>query len=205
MLYCRESQALVIDPEIVPQNYFAPLDLKAIYGRSVPIEVDLGCGDGSFLVAAAAANRARDFLGVDRRVHRVCKARGQIMERRLTNARVLWIETAYAVEQFFPAQSVDVFHLLFPDPWPKRRHSSRRIVTKEFLQSIHGALAPEGRLRIVTDAVDYFRDIEQIVGQSMEFIRDLDPEPAYPPSTFEERFSGLEIYRLTLRKCSLLR
>jgi len=205
MLYCQESQASVPESEIVPQNYFAPLDLKAIYGRSVPIEVDLGCGDGSFLGAIAAANPDRDFLGLERLVHRVHKARRQIMEREITNARVLWIETAYAVERLLPAQSVDVFHLLFPDPWPKRRHARRRIVTEEFLQSIQAALAREGRLRIVTDSVDYFREIERLVSLSTELIRDCDPEPAHPPSRFEQRFSGLEIYRLTLRKCSSVR
>jgi|SRR5215831_10963713 len=200
MLHCQESDVSMSELEIVPRNYFAPLDMKAIYGRNAPIEVDLGCGDGSFLVAMAAANPDRDFLGVERLVHRVRKTRRKIMARRLTNARVLWIETTYAVERLLLAESIDIFHLLFPDPWPKRRHSNRRIVTKKFLQLIHRALASGGRLRIVTDAVDYFSEIERLVSQSNEFVREADSEPTRPASRFEQRFKEADIYRLMLRK-----
>jgi tRNA (guanine-N7-)-methyltransferase len=66
MLQSREVHSLAADVEIVPSNYFAPLDLEAIYGRSAPLEVDLGCGDGTFLAQIAEANRERDFLGIER-------------------------------------------------------------------------------------------------------------------------------------------
>ncbi len=200
MLQPREFPACAANGEIVPANYFAPLDLEAIYGRSAPIEVDLGCGDGSFLVQMAAANPSRDFLGIERLLQRVRKARRKIAERELTNARVLRIETSYAVQQMLPADSVAQFHLMFPDPWPKRRHWRRRIVTEEFLTSVHRALAPHGGLRIATDQIGYFREIERLIGQAKQFVVSTDPEPLRPPSTFEKRFSESEIYWLVLRK-----
>ena len=202
MLQSRESPAIAPNVEIVPANYFAPLDLEAIYGRSAPIEVDLGCGDGSFLVEMAATNPDRDFLGIERLFQRVRKAYRKITARELTNARVLRIETSYAVRQMLPANSVALFHLMFPDPWPKRRHWRRRVVTEEFLTSIHRALAPRGLLRIATDQIGYFREIERLIGQSKQFVLSSEPEPSRPPSTFEERFSEYEIYRLVLRKVS---
>jgi tRNA (guanine-N7-)-methyltransferase len=193
---------LVADAEIVPANYFAPLELEAIYGRSAPLEVDLGCGDGSFLVEIAAANPARDFLGIERLVGRVRRACRKIAQREVRNARVLRVETSYAVQQLLPPDSVALFHLMFPDPWPKRRHWRRRIVTEDFLASIHRALAPDGLLRIATDQIDYFRQIEGLAGKSTQFAIASDSGPQRAPSTFEKRFSQSEIHRLVLRKVS---
>jgi tRNA (guanine-N7-)-methyltransferase len=201
MLQIKEFPASA-DAEIIPANYFAPLDLEAVYGRSAPIEVDLGCGDGAFLAAIAAANPARDFLGIERLYGRVQSARRRIMLGELTNARVLRVETSYAVQQLLPAESVALCHLMFPDPWPKRRHWRRRVVTADFLTSIHRALVPLGLLRIVTDQTDYFREIERLAGESAQFVTNSDPEPPRSPSTFEKRFSPSEIYRLVLRKVS---
>jgi tRNA (guanine-N7-)-methyltransferase len=205
MLPSQEFPALAPDAEIIPANYFAPLDLKSIYGRSAPLEVDLGCGDGSFLVGIAAADPAHDFLGIERLLGRVRSANRKITQRGLPNARVLRVETSYAVQQMLPPGSVALFHLMFPDPWPKRRHWPRRIVTDEFFTSVHRALAPEGLLRIVTDQFDYFQEIERLAGQSAQFLISSDPEPRRAPSTFEKRFSQSEIYRLVLRKVSDVR
>lgn len=198
----RKVPVLAPDVEIVPANYFAPLDLKSIYRRSAPLEVDLGCGDGSFLVEIAAANPARDFLGIERLLGRVRSAHRKIAQRELTNARIFRIETSYALQQMLPANSVALFHLMFPDPWPKRRHWRRRIVTEDFLVSVHRGLAPDGLLRIVTDQIDYFREIERLAGESTQFVITSDPEPRRASSTFEKRFSQSEIYRLVLRKVS---
>ncbi len=202
MLQSREFPALAPDAEIVPANYFAPLDLGTIYGRNAPIEVDLGCGDGSFLVEIAVANPARDFLGIERLIGRVRRAHGKITQRDLTNARILRVETSYAVRQMLPANSVSLFHLMFPDPWPKRRHWRRRVVTEDFFTSIHRALAPDGLLRIATDQVTYFREIERLAGQSAHFVISSDPVPYRATSTFERRFNQSEIYRLVLQKVS---
>jgi tRNA (guanine-N7-)-methyltransferase len=191
--------------EIVPASYFVPLDMEAIYGRNAPIEIDLGCGDGSFLVEIAAANPETDFLGIERLLGRVGSARRKIAERGLANARVLLVETSYAVERMLPANSVAQFYLMFPDPWPKRRHWRRRVVTEDFLASIHRALVPDGVLRIATDQVDYFREIERLADESMRFVLSSDPETPRARSTFEKRFSQSEIYRLRLRKVSDVR
>ena len=190
--------------EIIPANYFAPLDLEAIYGNRAPLEVDLGCGDGLFLAGVAAANPSKNFLGIERMPGRVRSACRKIESAGLSNARVLEIEISYAVRHLLPAGSVAVFHLLFPDPWPKRRHSPRRIFTEELLTAIHRALVPDGTLRIATDEIDYFREIERLASCSPGFVAISDREAPPSASTFENRFrqDGLEIYRLALRKAS---
>jgi tRNA (guanine-N7-)-methyltransferase len=120
------------------------------------------------------------------------------------NARVLRCELSYAVQHLLPAGSVTVFHLLFPDPWPKRRHASRRIVNPDFLRALHRALTPRGVIRIATDQLEYFQQIERLAAESSQF-ETIPEHPASPAiSTFEKRFRGdaVEIHRLGLRKIS---
>jgi tRNA (guanine-N7-)-methyltransferase len=190
--------------ELVPENYFAPLDFHELFGRPAPVEVDLGCGDGTFLAALAARHPERNFLGIERLVGRIRSACGKAARAQLRNVRVLLIDSAYAVEYLLPPASVDVIHLLFPDPWPKKRHHRRRIVNAAFLAAAHRALAPGGRLRIATDQADYFAAIRELVAAS-NFREDSDDETAeFPLTTFEKHYvaAGAPIYRLGLRKVS---
>ena len=193
-----------IAAEIVPSNYFAPLDFEAVYGTRAPLEVDLGCGDGSFLTSAAAANSERNFLGVERLFGRVRSACQKIAANGLTNARVLRCEISYAVCHLLPPGSVAVFHLMFPDPWPKRRHAARRLFTEGFLTSLEQALAPGGSIRIATDQRKYFTEIERVAARSTGFVATPDQGTSDAVSTFEKRFNrdAIEIHRLMLRKVS---
>ena len=166
--------------------------------------MDLGCGDGSFLVASAESKPEHDFLGIERLAGRVGRACRNIERSRVTNARVLRVESFYAIEYLLPPASVEVFHLLFPDPWPKRRHWRRRVVTNDFLSAIHRALVPQGTIRIATDQLDYFQEIERLVSQFARFAIIPDTEVRSAISTFEKRFRqcDLAIHRLVLRKVS---
>lgn len=208
MLSAAEPTTNPSPAEIVPADYFAPLDFTAIYGHPAPLEVDLGCGDGLFLSAAAAANPLRNYLGIERLLGRVRSACYKVATRKLTNARVLRCDISYAVRHLIPAGSVTVFHLMFPDPWPKRRHASRRIVTDSFLASLHSGLAPGGTVQIATDQIEYFREIERAAARfSSSFSSALDRSNSEAASTFGERFrrDGIQIHWLVLRKVSDVR
>jgi tRNA (guanine-N7-)-methyltransferase len=182
------------------------LDPKWIFGRAAPLQVDLGCGDGSFLCALAAQKPEHNFLGIERLAGRVRSTARKATT--LENVRVLRVETAYAVQYLMPERSVTTFHLLFPDPWPKRRHQHRRVVTTGFLASIEAALVNDGSLRVVTDQFDYFDQIRSLAEQSLS-LRSVSQEDSnlFPPSTFERHFqsAGATIHRLVLRKISPVR
>jgi tRNA (guanine-N7-)-methyltransferase len=186
--------------ELIPETYFAPIDLVATFGRIAPLEVDLGCGDGSFLCELAQRYPERNFLGVDKLAGRVAKTCRKVFA--LENVRVLNLEISYAARYLLPEASVETFYLFFPDPWPKRRHHRRRLVTRDFLDSISRALVSRGSLRIATDQRDYFEQIERTVQNHSEFmiVGDVD----LPATKFERRFrqQGAPIYRLSLQKIS---
>lgn len=188
--------------ELIPENYFAPLELEKVFRRPAPLEVDLGCGDGRFLAAMAEQVPGRNFLGIERMFGRVSTGCRRAARQRLENLRILNLETTYAVEYLLPRGSVAVAHLLFPDPWPKKRHKRRRIVQDDFVASIRRMLAPDGRFRIATDQEDYFEAIREIVSAAGFAEEPAEEEGSFPVTTFEKRFlaEGAPIYRLRLRK-----
>jgi tRNA (guanine-N7-)-methyltransferase len=177
------------------------LDLETIFGRKAPLHVDVGCGEGSFLCALAQRLPDKNFLGIERLLGRIRSSARKAAS--LSNVRLLQMESSYAVRYLLPPGSVETFYLLFPDPWPKRRHHRRRIVTPEFLHSVHIALEKNGLICIATDHLDYFRKIEEIARATSGFeIAELDVE--LPPSGFELIFrqKGAPIHWLALRKVS---
>jgi tRNA (guanine-N7-)-methyltransferase len=177
------------------------LDLEKTFERNAPLHVDLGCGDGSFLCALAGLIPDKNFLGIERLLNRVRTSARKAAT--LDNVRLLRVDSSYAVRYLLPAESVERFYLLFPDPWPKRRHRRRRIVTRDFLSSIHAALQKDGSIYIATDDVHYFEIIREVAESDPGFaIGDGDID--LPPSRFGLIFrqKGAPVHWLELRKIS---
>ena len=187
--------------ELVPELQVGNLDLVELFGRSAPLHVDLGCGDGSFLCEMAQQFPNRNFLGIERLTKRVEKVRRKT--EKIENVRVLRADTLFAVRYLLPKNSVETFYLLFPDPWPKRRHQFRRIFTRDFLDAVAVALGQHGVLRVATDQFDYFYQMERLSRTHRHF-EVVDDTDILPLSKFERKFrdQGAPIYRLTLRKTS---
>ena len=188
--------------ELVPELEIARLDFVRLFGRNACLQVDLGFGDGSFLCELAQQFPEKNFLGIDRLTKRVEKVRRKAGD----NVRVLATDSLFTVRYLLPENSVETFYLLFPDPWPKRRHHERRIFTCDFLDAIAAALEQNGALRVATDQVDYFRQMERLShGHSQfEVVPQSPNDVIFPLTKFERGFrqQGVPIYRLTLRKIS---
>jgi tRNA (guanine-N7-)-methyltransferase len=186
-----------------PADHFRRAELADIFPRLAPLEIDLGCGDGSFLLAMAARFPERNFLGTERllgRVEKVCRA---IVRRHLENCRVLRLESHYATKWLLPIGCASIVHIAFPDPWPKRHHHPRRLFQDEFMASLHQVMAPGGEVRIKTDDQPYFLWIEKVTARAKGFEPIEWPEEIdYPKTDFERHFveQGLPIYRARLRK-----
>ena len=192
--------------EYVPKSLTRALEFDKVFSRLAPLEIDLGCGDGAFLAALAQENPAHNFLGIERLLGRVRSVCCKVARLHLKNARILRMESDYAVTHLLPSGSVTTFHLLFPDPWPKRRHHRRRAFTSEFLSSIHRALIAGGLFHVATDHADYFHQIERVIAATGIFVISRE-QYHFPPTSFEQKYvaRGLSIHRLLLRKVSPVR
>jgi len=187
--------------EYVPLDYFQPMKIAEVFPRSGALEVDLGCGDGSFLVAMALKHPERNYLGTERLMGRVRSTSRKAARAGVANVRLLRVESGYAVRHLLPPGTVSRFYVLFPDPWPKRRHWSRRLIQPEFLRAAAMALKPGGELCIKTDDADYFEHIGRIAAGCDLFTREPWEEDV-PQTDFERHYAaqGRRIYSVCLTR-----
>ena len=145
------------------------LDVAAVFPRPQPLEIELGSGDGSFLVNYATLHPERNFLGVERLLGRLRKLDRKGRRAGLTNLRGLRIESAYLLEYLLPPGAAAALHLYFPDPWPKRKHRKNRLVNERFPELARMALAPGGAIYLRTDDEDYFAQMVTVFAASPSF------------------------------------
>jgi len=127
-----------------------------VFGNDRAVEIELGSGDGGFIVERARQFPLRNFLAVERLLGRARKIVKKIQRAELDNLKVLRLESSYVLKRLVPEKSVSTVHIMFPDPWPKKRHHKRRLIQPGFLKSAHRVLLPEGTVRFSTDDPDYF-------------------------------------------------
>jgi tRNA (guanine-N7-)-methyltransferase len=192
---CRmEIQAdLLVELESILKR----LDLVEIFPASQPLEVELGCGDASFLAEYARRHPERNFIGVERLLGRIRKLDRKGRRAGLTNLRGVQIESSYFLQYLLPPGSASALHIYFPDPWPKKRHRKNRLINESFPQLAGAALAPGGEVYLRTDDEDYFAQMTGVFGASSEFRRiDTPPELAGLLTDFEREFRARGISTL---------
>ena len=132
-----------------------PLDLEQLFGGR-PVWLEIGFGSGEHLVHQAANNPSVGIIGAEPYINGVAMLLGKIRALETDNIRV-HAGDARDLLDVLPAASIAKTFLLYPDPWPKKRHHRRRFVTPEHLEPLYQAMAPGAELRIATDIPDYVR------------------------------------------------
>jgi tRNA (guanine-N7-)-methyltransferase len=166
-----------------------PLRLDELFPRRQSLEVELGAGDGSFLVAYAKAHPELNLVGVERLLGRLRKIDRKAHRAALENVRLLRLEAAYFVQYLLPAESVSAFHIYFPDPWPKRRHWKNRLVNESFTEAIRRPLASGGIVHLRTDDEPYFTQMLDVFGRNTNFAKvETPPELLAVETDFERGF-----------------
>jgi tRNA (guanine-N7-)-methyltransferase len=190
-------------PVYEPADYFRVASLGEIFGglqEGERIEVDLGCGDGDFLVGMAKLYPGRKFLGIERLLGRCRKVARKIRRGGLGNARVLRLDSCYALGWLLPEGSVGRLHLLCPDPWPKRKQHKNRLTRQdEFLWGLERVMAEGGEVLVKSDHRGYFDEVRQTLG-GLSWLRELgweEGEFPYVVTGFEKHWlaAGREIWR----------
>jgi tRNA (guanine-N7-)-methyltransferase len=139
-----------------------PVDAGKLFLRPQPLQVELGSGDGSFLVQYAALHPEWNFIGVERLLGRLRKIERKGQRAGLANLRGIRIEAAYFLEYLLPKNSATALHIYFPDPWPKRKHHKHRLINERFPQLARAALVPGGEVYLRTDDADYFAQMTAV-------------------------------------------
>jgi tRNA (guanine-N7-)-methyltransferase len=165
------------------------------------LEIDVGCHKGRFLIEMARKFPLSNFLGVERQQKRAEKAQGKISRLGLENAAVVHGDGLEALRRL-PETCADYIHVLFPDPWPKRRHKMRRMVQTQFLREILRVLKGSGILRLVTDDPEYMRAIETHAAGLLSFGQAGENGLEYPPTEFQLKFlaDARPFYSLLLKR-----
>ncbi len=178
--------SLIVRPDILRR-----FDFAALFGRPAPVELELGAGDGSFLLGSAAAHPESDFLGIERLLGRLRKIDRKARQSGLTNLRALRLEANYVLRWMIPAASIHALHVYFPDPWPKRRHWKRRLINTGFTTLAATVLAPGGTVFVRTDDPGYFAQMTEVFDAHPGFARSVEPDALLARKTdFEAEFNS---------------
>jgi tRNA (guanine-N7-)-methyltransferase len=194
----------VESPVIIrPSSYVEPLNIHELFPTPQPVEVEIGAGDGSFLIQWAAQNPHTNFLGLERLLGRLKKIEKKSRRLGLTNVRAMRLEATYFAEYLLPPESVSAFHIYFPDPWPKRKHRQNRLINDRFTEVLRAALLRDGTVFLRTDDADYFAQMTRVFGANANFAAVETPERLAAVLTdFERDFNakGIPTNRAACRR-----
>jgi tRNA (guanine-N7-)-methyltransferase len=203
------SQALVTDllPRIaVPA--LGPLDATRLFGKAIPLALEVGFGKGEHLAFQAARAPAQGFIGCEPFLNGVAGLLAQVDDQRLGNVRIHMGDALDVLERLEPASLAAVF-VLHPDPWPKARHAKRRFINPGPLDLVARALAPGGELRLATDHPLYLRHALTVLQGRPDFDwlaespADWEAVPGdWPDTRFaaKARALGHDVWRLRYRR-----
>lgn len=158
----------------------APLPIAQSFGNTRPVCLEIGFGNGEALAARAARQPEFNHLGIE--VHRpgVGHLLLQVEKAALDNVRVIRADAAEILRHALPAHSLEGIYLLFPDPWPKKKHHKRRMVQADMLASFARVLRPGGFVHMATDWRDYAEHMLSCLEASAQF-RNTAPRGGFAP------------------------
>jgi tRNA (guanine-N7-)-methyltransferase len=187
-----------------------PWDPAALFGRTAPLEIEVGSGKGLFLRSASAAQADVDYLGIEvARIYAEFTAT-VLAKAGLPNARIVAGDALRIFRELIPDNSLAAVHVYFPDPWWKHRHRKRRVMCESFLRDVQRTLQPGGSLHFWTDVEEYFLTTLQLLPKCTTLEGPL-PVPETPAESdmayrthFERRVRMAEepVYRAEFRKVS---
>jgi tRNA (guanine-N7-)-methyltransferase len=176
-----------------------PLDWQQLFGRSAPIVLDLGCGNGRYLIGSAVWRPDHDHVGVDilPAVLRYATRRGN--QRGLGNLRFAAIDAQRFLQNYVAPHSVREIHIYHPQPFHDPREASRRLIEPGFLARAHGVLEPSGSLWLQTDNAAYWKYMLEMVPSFFEFSEQPGPWPDAPKGRTRREIlalrRGLPVFR----------
>jgi tRNA (guanine-N7-)-methyltransferase len=164
------------------------INIAALFAREAPLVIEIGFGNGDYLLGRAQAEPEKNFLGIE--VHR--PGVGRVLHRaeqaELKNLRVACHDAVELLRDGIAKGAAAEIVVYFPDPWPKKRHHKRRLIQPEFVRLIADRLQPGGVLRLATDWAHYAEQMLAVASAEPSLQGGFVPRPATRPTTrFEAR------------------
>lgn len=199
---------LINSPVFVPETTLKKTGTcSALFPRQRPLELEIGCGIGDFIIQIAAKRPEHNFLAIDI-FNQGCRSTcARIDESGLDNIRVMRMEARFLLSQYLGANCLRAIYINCPDPWPKKRHRKRRLVNNEFVDLALYSLEDDGVLNFSTDFTDYGEEVADLLSNDPR-LSNLNSAPYthnlrdYPVSKYMRRFLDLQqpIYLCRYRK-----
>lgn len=192
------------NPILDISDIYIPIDTRTLFGNSRDCALDIGFGDGDFLLDNALMKPDTNFIGIEIKKKRFNKAVKKALRVKAGNVKFLHMDANIASSEVFNPDTFTEAYINFPDPWPKDRHEKNRILNADFLDRLSRVLIPGGKLEIASDHRDYIEQIIDIFKQTKIFSNNY-PEPGYRheleeriETKFEKEFKeeGRKIYYL---------
>jgi tRNA (guanine-N7-)-methyltransferase len=173
-----ESTSLTMEDIVVePPGLEAVVDPVAYFDSPGPVELEIGCGKGGFLLRRALERPELRLLGIEW-ANKIFRYTADRMARRgAWNVRVMRTDADHFVKRQLRGASLSALHIYHPDPWPKKRHHKRRLIQAEFVAAAVRAMRLGARLAIQTDHADYAEQIQAVVSENRQ-LRTTDYEDA---------------------------
>ena len=187
--------------ELMPLFAFDPttvIDFEALFGNSNPVWLDIGFGNGESIIHAAQKHPEVNFLGIEVHLPGVGHLLMAIKEYNLKNVRIIRNDAVDMLSLFIKDDSLSAIHVYFPDPWHKKRHHKRRIMSQDFLDLIQAKLKKGGRLHYASDWEPYALEVQELLAENawlknQETGNGFAARPNWRPVTkFERRGMKLE-------------
>ncbi len=186
-------------------EYYLPLDdLSKVFCNEKRTALEIGFGEGDFLIEMAKKETEWNFIGIEIKRKRFKKAVKRLERENLQNVKFLLMDAKIAVEEIFSPNTFSKVYINFPDPWPKDRQKKHRIINPKFLVRLSNIMKPLAALEIASDHEDYISHILEVF-ENMEIFKSEFHSPAYvnrlpyrPITKYEMEFreEGREIYYL---------
>jgi len=169
------------------------LFFSCVFGNDKPIVVEIGSGNGHFLVDYAERHPGSNYIGTEILTGRARKFSSKLKKRNVKNIIIFWGDTRRFVWDFLYEDSVEEFIVMFPDPWPKIRHHKHRLLSNEFIRMLYVRLKAGGKISVATDYEEYrdfiIREFGKVKGLRNLFSNGYSVYPEdYPKTIFEDRF-----------------
>ena len=167
------------------------------------VVLEVGFGDGDNLIATAINEPSSNVIGIEVYRSGIGHCLINAKKNNLKNLKIIYFDAVELLNQYIPNNSVDAINIFFPDPWPKKRHRKRRLISETFVLLLKSKLTNRGLVHICTDWPDYNEDIRKLFKHIKSF-KPVENIPERTQTKYEKKAMALghviyeSAYRLVL-------